>query len=409
VVNKPPDLSTGDLSIGDRIRIFRERRGKSQAALGGLVGRSEDWVSKVERNVIPIDRLSMLLEIARVLKVRDLTELTGHNLALAPNGSPEHPSVPAIRAALASLPSTLGRDQEDQLSPAELSQRVDALWHSYENDIDRYTIVGPAIPELLCRAHRTVRQGAGTDSAVRSLAEIYHLLQIYLRRVGEPTLARVAADRALNLAAQSDDPSLISASAWNMCSALNSNGQAKEARDLALTTMSMYKPSPEAEIEHVSAYGALHLSAAISCVRVGNGAQAWDLLHQATEVGRRTGDRNDWRTWFGPTNVAMHGVHLAAEEGDAAEALRLSQQIDVRHRLSLTRRTRYLVELVNAYRQRKDDMGVLFTLGQIERQSPEEIKFYPLVREAVRDLLRRERPTYRDEVRGIAHRIGVLA
>lgn len=37
--------------IGDRIAAYRKRRGLSQAALAGLVGRSESWLSQVERGV----------------------------------------------------------------------------------------------------------------------------------------------------------------------------------------------------------------------------------------------------------------------------------------------------------------------------------------------------------------------
>ncbi len=42
-------MSTG--SLGERIAAYRRRRrrGLSQAALAGLVGRSESWLSQVER------------------------------------------------------------------------------------------------------------------------------------------------------------------------------------------------------------------------------------------------------------------------------------------------------------------------------------------------------------------------
>ena len=37
------DHLVGEVGVGDRIRAHREGRGLTQAALGGLVGRSEDW------------------------------------------------------------------------------------------------------------------------------------------------------------------------------------------------------------------------------------------------------------------------------------------------------------------------------------------------------------------------------
>lgn len=64
----------GDPSIGGRVKRLRRRRGKSQAVLAGLIGKSASWLSKVERGERLIDRLSVLQDIARVLEV-DIREL----------------------------------------------------------------------------------------------------------------------------------------------------------------------------------------------------------------------------------------------------------------------------------------------------------------------------------------------
>jgi transcriptional regulator with XRE-family HTH domain len=37
-----------DLTIGQRVAWYRNRRGLSQEVLAGLVGRTADWLSKVE-------------------------------------------------------------------------------------------------------------------------------------------------------------------------------------------------------------------------------------------------------------------------------------------------------------------------------------------------------------------------
>ncbi|WP_428983209.1 helix-turn-helix transcriptional regulator [Phytohabitans maris] len=42
-------------SVGERIAAYRRRRGLSQAALAGLVGRSELWLSQVERGIRSVD------------------------------------------------------------------------------------------------------------------------------------------------------------------------------------------------------------------------------------------------------------------------------------------------------------------------------------------------------------------
>ena len=52
------------MPIGERIAIYRRRRGLTQLVLAGLIGRSESWLSQVERGIRPIDRLSVLIDIA---------------------------------------------------------------------------------------------------------------------------------------------------------------------------------------------------------------------------------------------------------------------------------------------------------------------------------------------------------
>lgn len=55
-------------SAGQRIARTRRRRGLSQAALAGLVGRSESWLSQVERGKRAIDSHSVLSRLAEVLR-----------------------------------------------------------------------------------------------------------------------------------------------------------------------------------------------------------------------------------------------------------------------------------------------------------------------------------------------------
>src|SRR5215470_18320828 len=63
-------------SAGQRIARARRRRGLSQAALAGLVGRSESWLSQVERGLRNVDSHGVLMSLAEVLRV-DVAELTG--------------------------------------------------------------------------------------------------------------------------------------------------------------------------------------------------------------------------------------------------------------------------------------------------------------------------------------------
>jgi len=48
---KEPEKVSGmqDVPIGERIRLYRRRRGLSPPRLVQLIGRSESWLSQVER------------------------------------------------------------------------------------------------------------------------------------------------------------------------------------------------------------------------------------------------------------------------------------------------------------------------------------------------------------------------
>src|SRR5689334_4831962 len=55
--------------VGGQIAYHRKRLGLSQAELAALVGRSESWVSQVERGVRAVDRMSVLQRVADALGI----------------------------------------------------------------------------------------------------------------------------------------------------------------------------------------------------------------------------------------------------------------------------------------------------------------------------------------------------
>jgi transcriptional regulator with XRE-family HTH domain len=63
-------------AAGQRIARARRRRALSQAVLAGLIGRSESWLSQVERGKRGVDSHSVLVRLAEVLRV-DIEEFTG--------------------------------------------------------------------------------------------------------------------------------------------------------------------------------------------------------------------------------------------------------------------------------------------------------------------------------------------
>src|SRR3954470_21282683 len=90
--------AAGDqLTAGERIRFYRLRRGLTQAELGSLAGRSEEWVSSIERGRRQVRRLDVLSEVARALRVT-LPDLLGQPVLL--EDEEQQDDVPAVRDAL---------------------------------------------------------------------------------------------------------------------------------------------------------------------------------------------------------------------------------------------------------------------------------------------------------------------
>jgi transcriptional regulator with XRE-family HTH domain len=87
------------MPIGERIAYWRQRRGLTQRILADLIGRSESWLSQVERGIRSVDRMSVMLDLASVLHVK-VTDLTGQPLSLAPNGGVDFDPIADIRHAL---------------------------------------------------------------------------------------------------------------------------------------------------------------------------------------------------------------------------------------------------------------------------------------------------------------------
>lgn len=91
----------------------------TRPVLAGLVGRSTDWLKKIETGARQLNSLPLLLQIARVLGVHDLAEIAGGDEP-APIGawrSDIHHAIPEIRRAMheVSFPTMTAAPLSDRL------------------------------------------------------------------------------------------------------------------------------------------------------------------------------------------------------------------------------------------------------------------------------------------------------
>src|SRR4029453_2900932 len=145
---------------GDRIAAYRRRRGLSQAALAGLIGRSESWLSQVERGVRSVDRMSILLDMAKVLHV-EVESLTGRPWLYAPNGGTTPSDLDDVRRYFARYDHLLGDDPATVLDVSALRVRASEAHKRYQ--AAEYEDLVSELPELLFAADSLHRVGADVN------------------------------------------------------------------------------------------------------------------------------------------------------------------------------------------------------------------------------------------------------
>lgn len=108
---------------------------------------------------------------------------------------------------------------------------------------------------------------------------------------------------------------------------------------------------------------------------------------------------------FGPTNVALHAMSIEMLAGEAAEGLRLADQVDTSRLPSRERQFTFGLEVARCYNLRRDDAAVLVHLLSLEDLAPEDLSRSPVARTMVQDLQLRVRPAFRRKVDALASRL----
>jgi hypothetical protein len=216
-----------------------------------------------------------------------------------------------------------------------------------------------------------------------------------LTKLGVIDLAVVAADRAATIAVEADSLSARGMAAYQVVCALLRADHTDEAERLAVGMAEKIHRSATAETPTLaSVAGALWLIAAVAAARRTDRGEAWARLDAAERLAELLGaDANFAWTAFGPTNVRIHRVTVAAELGDPAEALRAATEVDPMRLMDglRSRRAQVYLDLAWAQAQRKRDAEATLHLLEAERWAPGAIRYNAMVRDLVREMLARAR------------------
>lgn len=374
--------------LGKRISFYRRQRGLSQVDLAKIVGRSESWISQVERGTRVLDRISVLNKLADALEVplSILRETDTENK----DKFNRFPYLNQLRLALT--------------GPA------DAGASNYTLEVDGSLMLGENLAEEIDRAWELVHKSAYANAALtlsslinklekekekeiennvdqfKSLISIYQATAALLSKVGEEDSAWVAADRAVRLSEFiRADYIYIAANVYRMAHVFMAGNRLDQAEYVSYKTIERLK-SQEPKCEVLSLLGAFQLILAIIAAEDRDSKKAEYHLGEADRLAESIDeDGNDFNTEFGRSNVLIHKVAVAVKLGNAGKALELASNFEA-DSISKERYACFLIDVSRANLQMRRMSASLDALVRAEREAPEQLAEDLGARQIIKDL-----------------------
>jgi len=409
-----PDPNSNPLVFGQRLQILRTRKGLTRDQLGGLVGKSGSWVKGVETGRLKTPKLETILRIAEVLRVRDLSDLTGdQSMHVDLFTGPGHPRLSAVRAAVDAFPTTTAQEAPPT---AHIRARLARAWSARHSAPNHREVIGALLPELIRDAQSAVRQ-VDTVLARRAaqavLAEVYSLAQFFVAYQPDAALLWRVAERGLTAAQESEDPHAIGVAAWLAAQAHRDAGPAHfDAADAVnLTTISYLEPLLEDASDDVLAIaGALTFEAGYTAARRGSTGIAWRYWDTARAMAGRLPDGYFHPvTSFSRAIMGAHAVTVAVELRQGSESVRQAAAADAVTIPSRPRRARHRIEEARGYHLDGQPDVALATLAKAHEAAPETIKYNGFAKRIVLEETESKIPARRRRASDLAVKIGLLA
>ncbi|MGO4461223.1 helix-turn-helix domain-containing protein [Streptomyces sp. M-16] len=407
-----PDPYRDPLVLGQRMQILRTRRGLTRDQLGGLVGRSGSWVKAVETGRLKTPTLPVILRIAEVLRVRDLSDLTGdQSMRVNLFTGPGHPRFAAVREALNSL--RLGGGDRGAPSAAHLSARLSRAWQARHAAPNHRDVIGALLPDLIRDAQSAVRAAAtiaDRKAAQARLAETYFLAQFFCAYQPDAPLVWRVAERGMTAAQDSEDPHAIGLAAWLTTQAHRENAHLDAADAVTLETLRHLEPLlPDAGTDVRAVAGALTVEAGLTAARRGQTGTAWRYWDDARALAESlpTGYFHPV-TSFSRAVIGAHAVTVAVELHAGGESARQAARAEAEAIPSRPRRARHRIEQARAYHLDAQPDVALATLEQAHEAAPETVRYNGHARRIILEEAEAKSPRRRRRASELATRLGML-
>lgn len=398
----PAPTATGEHTvedhIGARIAYWRKRRGMTQTVLAGLAGLSQPYVSQVEAGHKGIERRSTLVAIAAALQV-SVADLLGQP------GDPTDPLkasvarvVPTIRLALIEIEE--GERRTPTRDPEQLAAAIEHLVELRSRS--DYATMGPLLPSLL--------PDAAAVGPVQ-LAQVAYQASSVLRRFGYRDLALSAARIAVRAAGDAGQRAWLGAARFAYLLALPFEAAGTASRVADRTIGELQRDAADETVRQV--LGQLHMSASLAAAVAGRADDARGHLRAAEAEAASLGDPADGYGWnrmgFGPTNVGLWKMAVAAESGDYGRVIEIAGRVDPGPLRIVDRHQSYWIDLGRAHAHSgRTDQQALTAFVRAERIAPVPFSVNPLARDAVVAMVHRvRRRAVPEDLRILARRLGV--
>ncbi|TDD79672.1 XRE family transcriptional regulator [Actinomadura rubrisoli] len=377
------------LSPGQRVAWHRVRRGMSQEVLAGLIGRTEDWLSKIENDRAALDRISVIRALADALGISVFDIIGDQQVPVHGASAVQIFDIGRVRSALTDYrqlsPLLAAVEAEPDPPPLDLLRRdLAEVMAAYQSS--RYGRMLSRLPVLLTQTSLAAREHATAElrDAHRLAALAGQSAAMILTKLGETDLAWVAAQRGLAAAERTEDPAITGSLFRSVIHALQSQGRLDDANAMTeRAAIHLRRNLNHTDPALLSIHGTLLLPGAVAAAKADDRATADDYLAQAEQMADDLGaDANHLWTAFGPTNVRIHRVVAAMALGDVPVALDLAPGIDTAH-LPAERAVRHSLELVSAYHARNKVDAAIEELLAAERRAPEQIHAHVMSRQLV--------------------------
>jgi transcriptional regulator with XRE-family HTH domain len=412
-----PPVVSEDMSVGDRIALWREYRGMTQETCAGLVGRSLSWWKQVESGVCRVERFSDLVLVAQVLGVRDLVDLTGSlEFCLARDRARDHPVLPGIRAAM--LRTITPEPEAAERPHGPVGSRLEAARRAYHEDRLSLAVTGRLLPDLIVDATTDYRRACGKPgtegrraarAAAALLSDVYVLTTQVLRHASDAALAATAVDRAAHYAHEADDPVRIGWTVWQSSGVLKDTGRPEEGLAQCADALALLEPLlADPTDERVSLYGELSLQAGLMAGHCSDEGTALRHVDLGTAAYRRVSQHyRSPVTRYGQDGPLWAALWVPTALGQFRDALAVAERTDPGAVPSRPFQAWWWIHAARGYAARREDVSTLHVLQRAEDASPETVAQSTDVREMCREMLRRDRKPISRELREFAHRIGI--